>query len=60
MLGSTMCRSVETVKDALRVGTDIEATVCGKLGEAFCPFRLICGYQLQKGPVGAVQIVSNV
>ena len=45
--GETMCRNLAAVKDALRVGADVETSVCKK-GDAECPFHGVCGTQKQK------------
>ena len=51
-----MCRNIEAVKAALRIGAEIESTAC-KHKEARCPFYEDCAYQRQKVPAGKADVV---
>lgn len=46
--GEMMCRDLEAVEDAQKIGANVEEAVCRK-GEAKCPFFDACGYQRQRG-----------
>ena len=51
-----MCRNLEAVKAALKIGAEIEETVC-KHKEARCPFYDTCHYQAQKAPAKKADVV---
>lgn len=51
-----MCSNIEAVKAALRIGAEVESTVC-KHKEAHCPFYETCHYQAQKGPAQKADVV---
>ena len=51
-----MCRNIEAVKAALKIGAEVESTVC-KHKEARCPFYETCHYQAQKAPAKKADVV---
>ena len=51
-----MCRNIEAVKAALKIGAEVESTVC-KHKEARCPFYETCHYQAQKAPAKKRDVV---
>jgi hypothetical protein len=51
-----MCRNIEEVKAALKIGAEVESTVC-KHKEARCPFYETCQYQAQKAPAKKADVV---
>ena len=54
-----MCLNPEAVADALKIGEDVEQSVCGsgRAGEPVCPFRACCAYQRQKIAVAGADVV---
>lgn len=51
-----MCRNIEAVKAALKIGAEVESTVCRRK-EARCPFYETCHYQAQKAPAKKADVV---
>lgn len=59
--GEPLCRDLEAVEAALTIGADVEETACrkGRRGgePILCPFYETCGYQAQKQPAKAADVV---
>ncbi len=59
--GEPLCRDLEAVEAALTIGADVEETACrkGRRGgdPIVCPFYETCGYQAQKKPAKAADVV---
>jgi hypothetical protein len=51
-----MCRNIEAVKAALKIGAEVESTIC-KHKEARCPFYETCHYQAQKAPAKTADVM---
>ena len=58
MLGTDepMCRNLEAVEAALKIGAEVEKAAC-KHKEAHCPFYETCHYQAQKAPASKADVV---
>ena len=59
VLGKAMCLDLEAVKLATLAGESVEKVVCGggKENAPRCPFFEECGYQRQRRPVAAADVV---
>lgn len=59
--GETICRNLDAVHAAIKIGADVEETACRKGrrgGEAIkCTFYETCGYQAQKPKAAAADVV---
>jgi hypothetical protein len=53
-----MCLATDAVADALKIGADIERSVCGDPdSDECCPFHRACGYQRQKAAAAAADVI---
>lgn len=55
--GQSMCRNAAAVADARVAGEDPEIVVCGQPDKLCCEFRGCCGYQRQKAPATAADVI---
>jgi putative DNA primase/helicase len=58
--GSTMCRNLNAVRDALSAMQDVQSSVCGDPEKgAACPFYEACSYQRQRRKQADIWVVAH-
>lgn len=62
--GRKMCWDLDAVRDAERVGADVQTSVCHQVAgknrsEATCPFKGMCGYQQNQAETADIWLVAH-